>query len=495
MKERYTTYYVNKIKPVDFCGKPVLWELNLSGAFELPFQIESTEGEHDFNKCKGCKENLNELIKRLKGKFEGSENKQGFPFCCSYHSNLVKVKEFDRALFVNVPEMVAKKVIYTNQHIINNHNSENWYKKITDYIEFTVESFGQMPKGCGEPLYLSDYLFYITDLLKEYKGIPPDKKNRIFDYINLYQTPSKNTKTDLNILLSIYQKWLKEFPFDLNSYFGNLKQHFEKQLPIFSGKPEVNIYSGMSKVRIHTKSSLFEALINLTDNLLTQINGVTLYEKGLITDANKIKLELVISSRKLKLKQGYKSSSSNREQQYRKILKEWFNDEKKFLDEITPLLKALPPQPTEIKTDLPKQLIVFNKPKTIELLYNELKGYFTKRETDFKRALQGEKLESPLLFPHNQNKFVEVFRRAKYNGFVISSSSEIRDWLYINFEFRFKRGKVEQPKSFNKSTVWDILTKGKNEPPKKERICFENVDWLPYKSKMQLDREAQKEQL
>ncbi len=351
MINRHTTFFVNEIKPVEFCGKTVMWQMDLNGAFELPFEIEPTKGEHDFTTCEGCKKTLAELTKRLTVKFEGNEQKKGFPFCCSYHSNLVKVKEFNRALFANVPVMVAKKIIYTNQHIINNHSTENWYKGITDYIEWTVESFGQMPNDCGERLYLSDYFFYVTDLLKRNEEIEAETKGCLLEFLNTYQTPNENPKTDLNVLLSTYQKWFKEFPFELNSYFGNLKQHFEKQLPILNSKPETNIYSGMAKSKMHTKSSLIEALINLTNSLLTQINGVTLYEKGLITDANKIKLELVINSRKLKLKQGYKNSSPNGEQRYRKILKEWYKDEKIFIDEITPLLKALPPQQNETKTD------------------------------------------------------------------------------------------------------------------------------------------------
>jgi len=351
MIKRHTTFFVNEIKPVELCGKTVMWQMDLNGAFELPFEIEPTKGEHDFTTCEGCKKTLTELTKRLTEKFEGNQQKKGFPFCCSYHSNLVKVKEFNRALFANVPVMVAKKIIYTNQHIINNHSSENWYKVITDYIEWVIESFGQMPNDCGERLYLSDYFFYVTDLLKRNEEMKAETKARLLEFLITYQTPNENPKTDLNVLLGTYQKWFKEFPFELNSYFGNLKQHFEKQLPILNGKPKTNIYSGMAKVKMHTKSSLIEALINLTNNLLTQINGVTLYEKGLITDANKIKLELVINSRKLKLKQGYKNSSPNEEQRYRKILKEWYKDEKMFIDEITPLLKPLPPQQTKTKTD------------------------------------------------------------------------------------------------------------------------------------------------
>lgn len=442
MIKRHTTFFVNEIKPVEFCGKTVMWQMDLNGAFELPFEIEPTTGEHNYTTCEGCQKTLAELTKRLTIKFEGNEQKKGFPFCCSYHSNLVKVKEFNRALFANVSVMVAKKIIYTNQHIINNHSSENWYKIITDYIEWVIESFGQMPNDCGERLYLSDYFFYVTDLLKRNEEMKAETKARLLEFLNTYQTPNENPKTDMNVLLGTYQKWFKEFPFELNSYFGNLKQHFEKQLPILNGKPETNIYSGMAKAKMHTKSSLIEALINLTNNLLMQINGVTLYEKGLITDANKIKLELVINSRKLKLKQGYKNSSPNEEQRYRKILKEWYKDEKIFIDEITPLLKALPPQQTETKTDKlkaelgkygffelskVKQLSEPNKQSLIELIStNNLPYSIAMFEyLGFLKYLKTEHLKTDYKLFKEVSKWFDVTDRAvKGNIYVLNEFSK-----------------------------------------------------------------------
>jgi hypothetical protein len=351
MINRHTTFFTKDIKRIEFCGKPVMWQMDTNGAFELPFEIEPTTGEHDFNTCEVCQKNLKELIKRLTEKFEG-KHKDGakpFPFCCTPHSELTKLKGFNRADFISVPEMVARKIIYTNQHIINNHRSENWYKVITDYIEWVIESFGQMP-GKAEPLYLSDYFFYITNLLERNTDIEKGRKNRLLEFLKACRTPTKKRKTDLNVLLGTYQKWLKIFPFEI-SFFAHLKPYFEKYLPILNGEPEVNIYSGVAKVKMHTKSSLFDVLLNLTNNLLTQINTATLYEKGLLTEPQKIKLELILNERKMKLKQGYVNSSKDEEQRYRKILKEWFADEKRFIDEITPLLKALPPQPTETKTD------------------------------------------------------------------------------------------------------------------------------------------------
>jgi hypothetical protein len=107
------------------------------------------------------------------------------------------------------------------------------------------------------------------------------------------------------------------------------------------------------------------------------------------------------------------------------------------------------------------------------------------------KALQGEQLSEILLFPHNQNKFVEVFRRLKYNGFLLNTDTETKNWICTTFQF-VKKGFAE-PQPFNESSVWDNLNKGKGEPTKKERICI--TEWLPYKSPLQLTRETENEKL
>lgn len=357
MTNRHITLFAkdSKLKPIEFCGKPVMWQIDINGAFEKPFETQPTEGEHDFNTCESCQKTLKELIKRLTERFEGNhkDGAKPFPFCCTHHSELTKLKEFNRADFISVPEMVARKIIYTNSHIKNNHQSETYYKDITDYIDYTVESFGQMP-GNAEPLYLSDYFFYITDLLERNTEVEKGRKNRLLEFLKAYRTPTETPKTDLNILWDTYQKWFKAFPFEI-SFFSNLKPHFEKWLPILKGKPETNKYTGIAKAKMHTKGSLIDVLLNLTNNLLTQINTTTLYEKGLLTEPQKIKLELVLNERKMKLKQGYVNSSKDEEQRYRKILKKWFTDEKRFIDEVTSIVKASPPQPIKTKADILKE--------------------------------------------------------------------------------------------------------------------------------------------
>ncbi|HMQ06048.1 MAG TPA: hypothetical protein PKC30_02050 [Saprospiraceae bacterium] len=263
-----------------------------------------------------------------------------FPNCCDQHKAMVSKWWYNKANYSGIAEKIVKQLSYTEHHISERINIDDWYKDITDYIEYNVSSFGH--PAIGLHLYLGNVQHYIKNTKSE---IPNDKRQRLIEFTETYyNNPKEHPNTDLNILYSTYQKWLKVFPFEI-SFFSTLKPHFEKQLPILNGKPETNKYTGIAKAKMHTKGSLIDVLLNLTNNLLTQINTTTLYEKGLLTEPQKIKLELVLNERKMKLKQGYVNSSKDEEQRYRKILKEWFADEKRFIDEVTPLVKALPPQP------------------------------------------------------------------------------------------------------------------------------------------------------
>ena len=175
---------------------------------------------------------------------------------------------------------------------------------------------------------------------------------------------------------------------------------------------------------------------------------------------------------------------------YNEVLQIKFSIRKAF-QKTQPQEEELPPQPiVKQKPKLNGKLITFKNSETIDKIYSELKGYFSNKEAELLKALQGE-LTEILLFPHNQNKFVEVFRRLKYNGFLLNTDTETKNWICTNFQF-VKRGFAE-PQPFNESSVWDNLNKGKGEPTKKERIC--STEWLPYKGPVQLTRETKNEKL
>jgi hypothetical protein len=142
------------------------------------------------------------------------------------------------------------------------------------------------------------------------------------------------------------------------------------------------------------------------------------------------------------------------------------------------------------KPELNGKLIKLKNSEAIEKIHSELKGYFPKKEAELLKALQGEQLSEILLFPHNQNKFVEVFRRLKYNGFLLNNDTEIRNWICTTFHFE-KKG-FDEPQPFNENSVWDILNKGKGEPTKKQRIT---IEWLKHKTPDQLKKETENEKL
>lgn len=432
----------------------------------------------------------------IKG-YEAHTNKETgeqFPNCCFFHKSVFEISEkwlLKSSNYCNnkdVAVKIVKQLSYTQHHIKERENIDDWYNDITNYIEYNIDSFGHPATG----LHL--YLDFLKQWIEHKQSkIPKIKKQSLIEFIENCLNPidiDKIPMTDFNMLLDTYNKWFKIFPFEI-SFFATLKPHFENLRPIFNGKKH-NPYSKTYTFKAHTKGSLINFLLNLTNNLLTQINTITLYEKGLLTEPQKIKLELVLNERKMKLKQGYVNSSKDEEQRYRKILKEWFADEKGFIDEVTPLLKALPPQPIVKQKPEPNvKLITFKNSETVDKIHSELKGFFPNKEVELLKALQGEQLSEILLFPHNQNKFVEVFRRLKYNGFLLNTDTETKNWICTTFQF-VKKGFAE-PQPFNESSVWDNLNKGKGEPTKKERICI--TDWLPYKSTLQLIREAENEKL
>src|SRR3972149_10039210 len=255
-----------------------------------------------------------------------------FPNCCKYHSEVLnyldecfkdKKPESD---YINLKEKIINQLSYTEYHILTQINNPEWYKDITDYIEYNFESFGLPATGLNEYYQcLFHFIEYITDENNsEWSLKKSEKREKLIKYIDSYFKPPNETneanKSDFNILMETYKKWIKMFPFEL-SFFAKLKDYYTHTFPFLAEKFVTNKYTGISKAKLHTKTSLFDSLINITDNLLSNINGVSLYENGLISNINEIELELLNNSRKLKIKQGYKNTSPNEEHRFIKMIK------------------------------------------------------------------------------------------------------------------------------------------------------------------------------
>lgn len=269
-----------------------------------------------------------------------------FPYCCDPHKllyeNLIEI--CDEPHLAHLPEKIINQLVYTEYFIIKRINNDDWYKDITDYIIYNYASFA--PPAHGVLLYLK----LIMQLLEQSEAyVPVEKRKSLIEFLESWVNEEKWPKwgAQLQILHTTYQRWLKLFPFELTSYFKDLGKYYNKTLPYFYvTERDYNPYLKTFNPQIHTKASLIELLMKLTNEILTFINGAMLLENGYVGNADLVKFELVINSRKQKLKNGYNNSLEEDEIKINHMIEEWFEDEKRFFTEITPLMQSLPiPKP------------------------------------------------------------------------------------------------------------------------------------------------------
>jgi hypothetical protein len=337
--KRQKTFLINEFKEYSYCDKKMFHATG--GEYEIPFPTEKTEGPHNLESCHKCKEHHKLLIEEITIKFEK------FPNCCDFHQNLNNLNLFKKEDFKNIPQVTANKIMFSYHHIINNLENEDWYVDIANYLEYTVESYGSFPPNYGEPFYLGNFYNCLLHLLNNIENkITSDKisnievKTRINKIRYLLTTVeveiNEENSTDINLLLSTYNDWFKIFPFDL-PYFKHLKEKFKNIIPIHTGRKKYNKYSNTTKYETHNKNSLTVALLQITKNILTSINGAVLFEKGLLSDGEKIAIDLILTNRKMEIYELSQMQNTTKVE-YIKILKKWFRTEKKFISEITPLL-------------------------------------------------------------------------------------------------------------------------------------------------------------
>lgn len=308
--------------------KPFI-EIDIDNVQMSAFEIKPIDGYEAPKKFPDCcnfhitvLENANEWFKE-------------FPYCCSPHTALKTKSWFKKDDYKDVPQKIIQQLSYTEHHILKQIDISEWYKDITDYIEYNVLSFG-LP-AIGLHLYLGSLDQYIK--AKDVK-IAKEKKQKLVQYIATYFEPKQTSERDLNILYSTYQKWLKTFPFDI-SYFNNIKQQFAKQLPIIKGEIEHNPYSGLSKAKLYTSIEFIEALEHLTKQLLNSINIAELVEKGTITNLNKEQIQLENESLRIDIAELAEDYAKG-ELKYVKLLKKWLNRHKEYFGKLGALIKAGP---------------------------------------------------------------------------------------------------------------------------------------------------------
>lgn len=260
-----------------------------------------------------------------------------FPDCCETHKKLKERYWFKKDEYKNLPNKIVSQISYTENFIAKNLDNSEWYKEITDYIEYSIDSFG-MP-NIGGDRYISNIKHWILEINPKEYSFPLEKKRKLVDYIDKLSTPTNRVNTDLNLLISIFQKWLKTFP-DL-IFFEKLKGQLQNKIPmnLLLYEPNFNRFTGMTKMKIRTQSELIEILINTTKNLLNLIDTPRLLSDGLITNKNKYQIDLLNQQHKIKQKQLLVDYTSH-EIKYLKIIKSWLKNEKEYISELKPLINS-----------------------------------------------------------------------------------------------------------------------------------------------------------
>lgn len=292
-------------------------------AFEVP-PLENAEIPERFPDC--CKGHQS-LYASVIDEFNR------FPDCCTNHRKLLKVNWFDKSQYLYIPTKVMNSYIFTVDCIRQNMNKADWFKRINDYIDLTVKSFGQLPYGFGPPPGVSQYASIVKNNLASIDELTADKHAAILDMFSKQTVNKPNTtEYDLDLLVQIYKEWLRIFPFDI-PYLVTAKKHFEEALPILKGPGETNMYTGITAVAMKSKKEMLDFVKDATLAIITTLNAVDQFEKGLLTDTAAIELKLLTANRKVEIEQ-LKLSSNADANAYLKTLKKWLKGEKKFVSEL-----------------------------------------------------------------------------------------------------------------------------------------------------------------
>lgn len=270
----------------------------------------------------------------------GKERFDKFPDCCAAHKRLHSAPWFRKENYVYMPFKFIRTLDYTRHCILTSLNNPGWHKEITDYIDETRNSYGQLPHGYGPPVGLELYTYNLEKYIESETKIPEEKRKLLLEFLQKEQAQKPVVEQiDLNLLINTYRQWLKIFPFEL-SFFRELKSYFKKQFPFLDGPSKTNMYSGFTGFKLVSKSQLISLLVSTTLSIIKELNTHRLFELGLLQQTDSLKIELILAKRKIELEELDKTDWNDR-QQYIKLLKKWLKGEKQFLSEITPLVRNL----------------------------------------------------------------------------------------------------------------------------------------------------------
>lgn len=341
MINRHITLFVDNPTVINSClGQMIEF---VGSSFEKPFDVTYYPNEkHNLENCSGCKGSFDTIVS------DYTEFFSEFPNCCKPHSKLTNELWFIKNDFKDLPRQLAEKTMFSHHHILNKLDEEDWKNEITNYLDYVIESFGDLPKGFGGPLGLSQYFTILIRLQEGFilEGENIQYKSRldyILNYLKAFTEPVKkvNSTSQLNILVSIYDKWFKSFPFELE-FFSDFKNHFSSTFPVLANAPIYNPYTGLEKAKFQTPEELVQRLNQITTLILAEIDTTELLENDYITNQQKYQYDLKIKLHKTNQNNLLKQFSKG-EKNYIKTIKKWLEYEKAFMSDMAIHIKALPP--------------------------------------------------------------------------------------------------------------------------------------------------------
>jgi len=422
-----------------------------------PFELPKPEGYQFPDNYPNCCYNHKHNYKLLEDHFEI------FPNCCDNHRDFYNRFRFDKnKIYKDLPIRVLNAVEFTTFQITHNIDKEDWFDYITEYIEYATKSLGQ--PSAGLHIYLELVELFIEKKLK----ISKEKINFLLKHLeeNTHYT-IENNKTDLNILYSIYSKWLKIFPFEI-PFFQGLKPELSNSLPFIKGIKKHNRFSGTVKVKIITPTELVKSLYKRTKHILSLIDTTELVKNGSIKDTEKIKIDLINQNHQLKQKILLNKYTAG-EKQYIKTIKKWLQNEKEYFQEITPEIKNIPSNKNESTSRDKTPILTFgfkqkDSKKLLELII----------QLNFKIGLLNEASTS-------SKQFVQLLISKDYtkDNIKIYIACETKQFIYIIEKLKpffnnlnptsIERSKKFYTKNYKLFTATNLYNKIEN-PKEKESI-------------------------
>ena len=125
-----------------------------------------------------------------------------FPNCCEQHKAMIGKWWFHINNYIDLPNKIINQVAFTESHIDKNIDTPEWQKKITDYIDYNVHSFGHPAIG------LDRYLNILKRRLKQEveKNEPHTSKyENLLEFIENYYT--KSAKLDVPVILTTSRRF------------------------------------------------------------------------------------------------------------------------------------------------------------------------------------------------------------------------------------------------------------------------------------------------